>query len=452
MRLIRRNLAGGNFQFNVRTPIAIAAIVAAGAIMEGCKSKTYLMPTPNVYTHPEWNLFADVPPALQSDTVSVMYVTDRVPTKETTDHWTYGYARSRSASFGEAVVKIGDKLSWDDVVAASRTDKRPKKLELSIATTNEVARFDKTPPMLLISDVQMASTRPAQIDSVQIEAEKRFLDELSRRMAKTPRKEILVYVHGFNNTFDDAVLTTAELWHFLGREGVPICYTWPAGEGLLKAYEYTLDSTQFTVYHFKQMLRLIASHPDVRKINVIAHSRGTAVLTDTVRELYLEAKCSGDARNVLKIGTVVLAAADIDLDVVIQRDAAERVGRAVDFTAVYFSNHDKALGFSSWLTGGILRLGDINFKMFDKQEIAVLRQIKRSQLINAKVKDLGDFNHSYFHSSPSVSSDIVLLMRFGLLPGAENGRPLSVSDEGYWVLEQGYPGNDWTLPKWAMTK
>lgn len=428
--------------------IILSVLLLVGSLAgAGCSSKTYLMPTPNVYTHPEWNPFAEVPPALQSDTVSVMYVTDRERSQKHPERVEYGYGRSRSAAFGDVAVQIGDKLSWEDVVKASRTSKRSKKLEIKPITTNEIARFEKTPPSLVITDVQLASGKGLQVSQVQIDAEKKFHDDLSARLALTPRKEVFVYVHGFNNTFDDAVLTTAELWHFLGREGVPFCYTWPAGQGLLKAYEYTLDSTQFTVYHFKQTLRLIASHPEVKEINIICHSRGTAVTTDTIRELYLEAKSAGqEAVQSLKFGTMVMAAPDIDLDVAIQRDAAERIGRAVDFTAMYFSNDDKALGFSSWLTGGMLRLGDVSFDMFDKEELAVIRKMTRSQLINAKVKNLGDFNHSYFHASPAVSSDIVMLMRYGLLPGAEHGRPLVVADDGYWIVEDGYPGKDWTLP------
>jgi hypothetical protein len=98
-------------------------LVLSLVALAGCSSKTYLMPTPNAYTHPGWNPFAAVPPALQGDEVSVLYVTDRVPEKQTPDRWEYGYERSRSAAFGETVVRIGDGLSWDDLVQAGRTNK-----------------------------------------------------------------------------------------------------------------------------------------------------------------------------------------------------------------------------------------------------------------------------------------------------------------------------------------
>ena len=412
--------------------------------LAGCSSKTYLMPTPNAYTNPGWNPFADVPPPLQGDQVSVLYVTDRVPEKQTPDQWEYGYDRSRSAAFGEAVVQIGDGLSWDDLVQASRAKKRSKKLELKMTATREVARFAKTPPVLILTDAQMASHGAPRVDPAQADAERRFKEDLVARLARTPRKEVFIYVHGFNNTFEDAILTTAEMWHFLGREGVPICYTWPAGVGLLKAYEYTLASTQFTVYHFKQALRLIASCPEVKKVHIIAHSRGTAVTTDTVRELHLEIRGTGDTQKTLKLGTVILAAADIDLDVAIARNGTERIGRAVERSALYISRHDEALGLSGWLFG-VGRLGDLDVKMFVQAEIDALRGSQRLQLIDARVKKRG-LGHSYFHANPAVSSDLVLLLRYQLLPGAAHGRPLGVSDIGLWIVHDDYPGSTWTLP------
>lgn len=432
---------------NMRVPAAI--LLGVGLLPSaGCSHKTYLMPTPNVYTHPDWNPFADVPSALQGDHVSVLYITDRVPEMKTPDHWTYGIGRSRSAAFGDAVVQIGQEQSWGDLVQASRTARRSEKLELKVKMTSEVARFAETPPNLVITDAQMASGGPPAVDPAQVEAERRFKEELAARLAKTPHKEVFIYVHGFEDSFDYAVMTTAELWHFLGREGVPICYTWPAGVGLVRAYEYTLASTQFTIYHFKQALRLIASCPEVEKVNIIAHSRGTAVTTDAVRELYLELRSTTDVAKTLKFGTVVLAAADIDLDVAIERNATERIGRAVERSAVYISHSDKALGLSSWLFEGE-RVGDVNANVFTTEEIDVLRHSDRLQLIDARVKKSGSFGHSYFHASPAVSSDLILLMRYHLPPGAEHGRPLGVSDAGLWMIDSQYPGPAWMLPEEA---
>ena len=413
----------------------------------GCYSKSYVMPTPTIYTHADWDPFADVPPALQDDEISILYLTDRVPTDQTPDQWAYGHARSRSAAFGEAVVEIGQGLDWEEIVQASRAQVRSRKLALTVTTTNETARFGKTPPALVITDAQFAAGARPPIDQAHAEAERHFREELARRLALTPRKEVFIYVHGFNNSFEDAVVTTAELWHFLGREGVPICYTWPASHGMVRGYEYTVASTQFTIYHFKQALRLIASCPEVERINILAHSRGTEVTADTVRELYIEMRGTTDTQQSLKLGTVILAAADIDLDVAIARNATERIGRAVERSALYISNKDKALGFSGWLFGGTRRVGNFDPELFDENELETLRHSQRFQIIDARVKKRGAFGHSYFHANPAVSSDVILLMRYCLPPGTAHGRPLGVSDKGLWIIDDEYPGPAWALPQ-----
>ena len=114
---------------------------------------------------------------------------------------------------------------------------------------------------------------------------------------------------------------------------------------------------------------------------------------------------------------------------------------------VYISHHDKALSFSNWLFEGGGRLGDLNVSTFDKSELEVLQRSKRLQLIDAREPKPGMLGHSYFHTNPAVSSDLVLVMRYQLLPGIEHGRPLGASDLGLWFIGDKYPGLEWTLPE-----
>jgi hypothetical protein len=50
------------------------------------------------------------------------------------------------------------------------------------------------------------------------------------------------------------------------------------------------------------------------------------------------------------------------------------------------------------------------------------------------------YGHSYFRTSPTVSSDLVLMLRDDLDPGTP-GRPLEHIDVNYWRIPPGYPGN-----------
>jgi esterase/lipase superfamily enzyme len=193
-------------------------------------------------------------------------------------------------------VTIGDGISWEELVEASRSEVRAAKLQVALTRTQELGRFGPTPPKLVLTDAEMAERKKPGFTPPHAAAEQGFREYLAARLAQTPRKEVFVYVHGYANTLEDAVQVTAEMWHFLGREGVPLCYTWPAGPASIKGYEYTLASTQFTVFHLKQTLRRIAACPEVEKVNIIAHSRGTAVITEAVRELHLELRSTTDTQ------------------------------------------------------------------------------------------------------------------------------------------------------------
>jgi esterase/lipase superfamily enzyme len=253
---------------------------------------------------------------------------------------------------------------------------------------------------------------------------------------------VYLFIHGYNNNFNDAVTTIAQLWHFLGRQGVPMAYTWPAGStGLLRGYTYDRESSEFTVFHLKQMIRVIASCPDVQKINIISHSRGTGAAVNALRELHMEISGSGRVtRDELKLGTLVLAAPDIDLDVVIQQLTTVRLGRVPERFAMYVCARDKALGLSNWLFSGLQRLGQIKADVFTPEELEFLRSSKTMQIVDARISNAGAFGHDYFHSNPAVSSDLILLMRYKVPPGAEYGRPLRVDKKGFWVIDDSYPG------------
>jgi esterase/lipase superfamily enzyme len=455
-----------------RLPVRIGlALVLSGMLLlpVGCSSSVPLMPTPNIYASGSREPFPDVPPEFQNNKVEVLYVTDRKPEGGTAGHPTYGYERSRSMGFGVAEVQFGKDVSWDELVKDAHTSHRTLNLDRTLGQTTELVRFPPTPRTLLqlpensggvVGAAADASTRSSAPATAPVageehaasrlreelgESARAALAEVSARLAKTPHKEIYLFVHGYNNTFADSVTTVAQLWHYLGRRGVPMAYSWPAGHGgLLRGYNYDRESSEFTVYHLKQVLRALASCPDVQKINVIAHSRGTDVLLSALRELHLEV--SGDGRGTaettrerLKLGTVVLAAPDLDVDVVMQRMVTARIGRTPERFTMYVSSTDKALGISSWLFGDNMRLGKLKATIFSPEELEMLRASKTIQIVDAQLKQIGNFGHDYVHSNPAVSSDLILVMRYHLQPGAESGRPLGGSKNGFWVVDDEYP-------------
>ncbi|MFQ5803794.1 MAG: alpha/beta hydrolase [Candidatus Methylomirabilales bacterium] len=414
--------------------LLLTCAVLAAFILSGCARA--LMPTPNLYADTKSNPFADVPPQFRNNLVDVLYATDRLPFEEKDGMPQYGFGRSPSLAFGSCVVEIGKDLSWETLVHSSRGHERPFPLKLSIREITEHARFPATP--IPIVRGEKGFTDDPAVASRQAAVAKQLRQELQDRLSRTPRKEAFIFIHGIKNTFEKAAFVIAELWHFLGREGVPIMYTWPAGRsGLLKGYTYDRESGEFTIYHLKQFIRILASSPALEKIHVIAHSRGTDIAASALRELFIEAKAAGiNPRKKFKIANLVLVAPDLDLDVVIQRFGAERFALGVERLTMYVSEWDSAIQLASVLFTSRRRLGQLRAEDFTPEMKKTLKRYRRIEIIDVRVENAG---HSYFREDPSASSDLILLLRDNRAPGSAHGRPLIERIANYWELYEGYP-------------
>jgi esterase/lipase superfamily enzyme len=420
----------------VRDIHALALLVCTFLLLAACEVAPQLMPAPNVIRQGE-NPFTDVPPELRTNTVDVLYLSDRLPTNDTPEERTYGFGRSRSLAFGVSRVEFGKNVPWDQLVKASTSPLRTVSLPVTVTSTRELGRFTPTPRSPLI---EPGSDAEKQATDAQSAAETDFRNTLSDMLKRTGRKDVFISVHGVANLHVHAVSRIAEIWHFLGRQGVPIAYSWPAGSPGLKAYMYDRESSEFTVYHFKQTLKLIASCPEVERIHIIGHSRGTDVVGSALRELHIEYAAAGkQTRQELKLGTLVLAAPDLDVDVVLQRMSTADVGLDPERFVLYVGHEDALLKISNWLFGGFSRLGGINASMFSPAELDAIRKRGTPQIIDARVSDPGSFGHDYFVANPAVSSDLILVLRDGRPPGAQFGRPLRDQNTGFWIIDDAYP-------------
>jgi len=406
------------------------------------------MPTPNVYVETERDVYADLAAPLKTNEVPIFYITDRTPEQDDEGKLRYGYGRSGSLAFGSTVVDLGVDITWDELVAASRTQSRLKPVQLELREVTELIRGPNTPlPYSLqngkiVHEPKLLAQRKAVTEALR--------NKLVKQLALTPRKEVFIYVHGYNNTFDDAAFAMAEFWHFLGRIGVPIIYTWPAGYPGLFGYTYDRESSEFTVYHLREVLDLIASFPEVEKIHLIAHSRGTDVAIAAVRELTLLARGAGiDPKEKYKIHNLVLAAPDLDVQVATQRIAGDMLVFSVNRFTVYTSPEDEAIGVAKMLFQsprgriGTLGLDDRDETIKDRMEYD-RRKHSRTNLAIVKFEgavdsQLDSYGHSYFRIAPAVSSDLVLLLRDDLDPGTP-GRPLEPIGLQLWRIPPAYPG------------
>ena len=437
-----------------RFPVAIA--LAAVLSLAGCATTHPLMPTPVLYTGAQAKpLFTEAPAAVRTPPLDLLYITDRAPAQSPDEQEPYTSERSRSDAFGSTTILFGEDMTWDALVKQSLQVERKPAVDLKLGPTKEIGRFP-TIPYQVVETPTGLTRAPAVVDAWET-ATRALQAEVARRLAASPRKEVVLYVHGVANTFQDAALTMGELCHFLGREFVCAIFTWPAGgkRGVLFGYEEDYESSLFATEHLHKTIRAIAGTPGLQKMHLLAHSRGTDVLVTALSDLNAEAYIErSNIEQRFKINNVVLMAPDLDIDIGVAKafkvfsDPGLPYGAAPDprvvlprmpgfHLTVYVSPEDKALATSGWLFGSIARLGRLDKALLTPEQLEHARSLGFLDVIQVQgTTDL--FGHSYFHSNPEVSSDLVALLRYGLGPG-DPGRSLELVEKPFWRIPEG-PG------------
>jgi esterase/lipase superfamily enzyme len=166
--------------------------------------------------------------------------------------------------------------------------------------------------------------------------------------------KVLVFVHGFNNRFDDAVYRMAQIVHDSRVPALPILFTWPSrGETKLRAYTYDRESANYSRDALEELLDSLNRNPNVTEINVLAHSMGNWVTLEALRARYIR-----PARMTDKVKNVMLVAPDVDVDVF--RTQIHRMGTQRPRFFLFVSQDDRALALSRTIWGGEPRLGEVD--------------------------------------------------------------------------------------------
>ena len=224
-------------------------------------------------------------------------------------------------------------------------------------------------------------------------------------------RDVLVYVHGYNTSFDDARLTAAQIAADAKIGGVAVLFTWPS-KAQLFGYVSDKDAAMASRDALQQLFSDLSETPGVGKIHVLAHSMGGWLAIEALRQEAIAGKRGLDGR----LGEVMLAAPDIDMDVFASQMAKLRPAHVT----VFATNKDKALSISSALAQSRQRVGAIDPKNpVDRQKI---------ESLGAKVYDLSDYangliGHDAYGSTPEVLTSIGAAVA---APRAEDAGAMSI--------------------------
>lgn len=188
-----------------------------------------------------------------------------------------------------------------------------------------------------------------------------FRGHLNLALQKSPGREAIIYVHGFNNTFDEGVLRIAQLSEDFGLQGVPVHYSWPSAANVL-GYAYDRDSVLFSRDGLDTLISDLHA-AGARSVILVAHSVGSQLVMEVLRQRAI-AQPGSVARD---IDGVVLISPDIDIELF--RSQASRIEPLPDPFGIFVSKRDRALNLSARLTGQSNRLGNASAE--DVSDLAV---------------------------------------------------------------------------------
>src|SRR5262245_13447503 len=199
-------------------------------------------------------------------------------------------------------------------------------------------------------------------------------------------RDVLIYVHGFNQAFEAAALDAARLSDAIRFQGETMVFSWPSKAKLFD-YGYDRESAMWSRDALEQVLGGLIASPATARIHLVAHSIGSMPTMEALRQIY--ARQGTPAAN--RIGAVVFAAPDLDMDVF--TSSVARIGGLASKVTVISATNDRALALSGFLAGGITRVG-----------AAEHEQLKRLGLhvIDASREGWGIINHDLFLSNAQI--------------------------------------------------
>ncbi len=249
------------------------------------------------------------------------------------------------------------------------------------ATRMTVGRAKLVPP-----DENRFSLAAAGLGDWRLDRVEPVSGEVSDLLTEGGGGDVLIYVHGFKQTFETAALDAAHLADGIKFRGQTMVFSWPSKAGLFD-YAYDRESAMWSRDEFERVLQSAVTTPGVGRVHIVAHSMGTMLTLEGLRQLYAR---NGDAVTD-KIGAVVFASPDIDMDVF--SSAVVRIGPLGRKITVVAATNDRALALSGRLAGGMTRVGAAEKAAIERLGVRV---------IDASDAGWGIINHDLFLSNAEV--------------------------------------------------
>lgn len=340
-------------------------------------------PAPVTMAPPPPAAAAAVAPAEQTDwdVVPVFYGTDRA-VQPNAQRLVFGSDRARKLQLGEAMVTVPKVHQVPNV-------ERPWVVKIPYFDVTIYAEKEDPKQHFTIKEIKALT-------------KEELLAQVKARLKDSQRykDQAVVFVHGFNTSFDNALYRTAQIAYDLEFDGATFLYSWPSG-GAVASYTYDRESAQAAEPYLREFLEMVVKQTGAKSVSVIAHSMGNQPLMDVLRDM------KSAAPEGVAISQVFLAAPDVDADGFSNLALAIK-GMAKNVT-LYVASNDRALIVSrnfwgSYRAGDVPPAGPLILPGIDTIDVT------------AASTDAFAINHSGYAQNNKLLEDIAELMRTGLRP------------------------------------
>jgi esterase/lipase superfamily enzyme len=185
-----------------------------------------------------------------------------------------------------------------------------------------------------------------RVQQVETRERKAFFAEIQQVMQAArdggDRPHALVFLHGFNVSFEEAAIRAAQIGFDLKVTGATAFFSWPS-RGSVAAYPADEASIEASEEAITQFLVDFTAHCGAEKVHLIAHSMGNRGLLRSLQRIASDASTQGK----VKFGQVFLAAPDVDRDLFL--DLARLYPEHAERTTLYASDGDLAVHLSAKL-------------------------------------------------------------------------------------------------------
>jgi len=312
-------------------------------------------------------------------------------------------------------------------------------LDVTIPAIHKEAELETQPRWAeYIFDVGESRSRYVLLDQVRPLAKDAFLRALQLQIKAAPSKDVFIFVHGFNNTFEDSARRAAQLVYDLDFDGTPILYSWPS-QGSATAYAVDEAAVGISGRKMAEFLENVVTQSGADRIHILAHSMGNRALIEAL-QTYLAKRAPGNRQHIF--GQIVFTAPDVDRDYFM--DAIEPLRGAADRVTLYASDNDYALR-SSQLLHGAPRAGTAG---------DVIINLPGLDSIDMSAVPADMLGHAYFAANAGAIFDIFRLLWRGDPPPQRcgmSGRKLT-GPVAVWVFNADACKGDDLLEAGVMLK